>query len=391
MDLDSIEGQIINGYFNLDENPQKIEKRFEGEIFLNRFNLRESYVKFHCHVPKPSGGDTICFVTVDGSTLHLRFSTSYWSGNYFEEKFSIEEVVHPISDKKYIRTGSIKRLIYFPEEIEVLGFIVRKCERKYYEGEKRIRENYFEWNYQNSITKREIDKVLMSLSFLTNSSLFISEHSDGETTTVFNMKSSKFTIPYMGSGMMFFPITIETVEGLINKIKWRYIYNFHLAYKHFCCAKNYEYQLYKGCSILDYMISLFDRNLEFRDYKKRLKHSDKSSVLYSLLWYLNLDISTKSYLEKIFPETSWSEFKLNKRFEFFELRDSHIHRGQLFLTQEEVSKFQRCLVAVNELIRILIPHLDKIDEWGFTNKPFYNTASSSEIVSARQDLIKWKL
>ena len=165
-------------------------------------------------------------------------------------------------------------------------------------------------------------------------------------------------------------LKIKTIEELIENVKWEYIYNFHLAYKNFCRAKNYEYQLYKGCSVLDYLISLFERNLDIKELRSRLKNSDKSSRLYALLWYLELDNSTKVYLEEVFPGVSFWELKFDKKFEFYELRDSHLHRGQLFLTQNEVWKFQRCLVSVNEIIRILIPHLDKIREWDFTGKPF---------------------
>ncbi len=391
MDIDTKKIQKIEGYFEIDGKPQKNEETFEGEAFIDRFNLRESYVKFYCPVPQPKGGDTIRFVINSGNSLDLKFPTSYWGDNYSEISFSIDKVCLHESKKKYVRTGSFKRLIYFPEEIEVFGYTVRKCEHQFYEGEKRIKKNYFEWSYQNSITKREIDKILMALSFLTCCSLFISEHSNGNALTIFNKKSDKFTLPYMGSGMMIFPISIKTIEELIEKVNWENIYNFQLAYKNFCRAKNYEYQLYKGCSVLDYLISLFERNLDLRELRSRLKNSDKSSKLYALLWYLELDNSTKMYLEEVFPDVSFSEFEFSKKFEFYELRDSHLHRGQLFLTQNEVWKFQRCLVSVNEIIRILIPHLDRIKEWDFTGKPFYKTASSEEIVDARQDLIRWKL
>lgn len=391
MDINIKKIQKIEGYFWSDQKPLKSEETFEGEAFIDRFNLRESYVKFFCPVPKPTGGDTICYIIDDKTRLHLKFPTPYWANNYLEVSFSIAKVSLQENDEKYVRTGSIKRLIYFPEVIEVFGYTIRKCEHQYYEGEKRIRENYFEWSYQNSITKREIDKVLMALSFLTCCSLFISERSNGSTITIFDKKSDKFTLPYMGSGMMFFPLSIRTIEKLIENIKWEYIYNFQLAYKNFCRAKNYEYQLYKGCSVLDYLISLFERNLDLKELRSLLKSSDKSSRLYALLWYLDLDHPIKLYLEEIFPGVSFSEFKFDKKFEFYELRDSHLHRGQLFLTQNEVWKFQRCLVSVNEIIRILIPHLDKIKEWDFTGKPFYKTASSKEIVNARRDLIKWKL
>ncbi|WP_428235751.1 hypothetical protein [Gracilimonas sp.] len=390
MDIDSKKIQKLEGYFEIDGKPQENKKLFEVEASIDRFNLRDSYIKFFSPVPKPKGGDTIRFVINSKNSLDLKFPSSYWGGDYSEVSFSIDKVTLQESKEKYVRTGSFKRLIYFPEEIEVFGYTVRKCEHQYHEGEKRIKENYFEWNYQNSITKREIDKVLMALSFLTCCSLFISEHSNGSTITIFDKRSDKFTLPYMGSGMMFFPLSINTIEKLIKNVKWEYIYNFHLAYKNFCRAKNYEYQLYKGCSILDYLISLFERNLDIKELRSRLKNSDKSSKLYALLFYLELDNSTKLYLEKIFPGVSFSEFHLDKKFEFYELRDGHLHRGQLFLTQNEVWKFQRCLVSVNEIIRILIPHLDKIKEWDFTGKPFYKTASSKEIVNARQDLIKWK-
>jgi len=391
MDIDSKEIQKIKGYFKRDQKSQKSEKVFEGEAFIDRFNLRESYVKFFSPVPKPKEGNIIRFIVDNEKSLDLKFPSSYWSGNYSEVSFSIAKIYLQEGKEKYVRTGSFKRLIYFPEKIEVFGYTVCKCEHQYYDGEKRIRKNYFEWRYQNSITKKEIDKVLMALSFLTCFSLFISEHSNGNTITIFDKKSDKFTLPYMGSGMMIFPISIKTIEELIENVNWENIYNFQLAYKNFCRAKNYEYQLYKGCSVLDYLISLFERNLDLKELRSRFKKNDKSSRLFALLWYLELDNSTKIYLEEVFPGVSFSEFNFDKKFEFYELRDSHLHRGQLFLTQNEVWKFQRCLVAVNEILRILIPHLDQIKEWDFTGKPFYKTASSEEIVNARQDLIKWKL
>jgi len=368
MDIQSKEIQKIEGYFGEEENSVD-HKFFEGEAFINRFNLRESYVIFNTPVPKPERGNTICFVTRDEYRIYLRFPSSYMTGNYFEVKFRINKIVIPKSNEKYVRTGSFKRLVYLPEEIELFGFSVEKCERQYYEDRRKKRENYFEWSYEGSITEREIEKVLMALSFLTCCSLFKSEHSNGNTLTLVDLKSDRHTLDYVGSGMMFFPISIKTIEELIGNIKWKHIYRFQLAYKSFCSTKNYKFKLYNGCSILDYLITLFTRNLSIKQLVNQLEKHGKSAKLYAILWHLKLDNSIKQYLQEIFPEVSFSEFGFDKKFEFYELRDSHIHRGHLFLSQSEVWKYQRCLVSVNELIRILIPHLEKLDEWGFTDKP----------------------
>jgi len=386
MVLDSNEIQEVNGYFQVDGQTVG-DEIYQAKIDFNRFNVRDSYILFNDHVPQYWRDESFFFVIDNKYKLYLNHPSQYWSGTYSETKFTIKKLVIDTKTDKYVRTGAIKKLVYFPRELRILGFKLNANEYTYFEGEKRKGKTYFDCTYQNSISDEEFDKILMVLSVLSCSSFFISEKSDGEKVEIHNFKSTECKVPYSGSGNMYFPVQVHTLEKLIDEVRWKDLNQFNLAYKSFCRTENLVFQLYNGCAILDWLIELFSRNLN--DIKKA--RIGKSAILYRILNFLELNDAVKKYLESIFPEIPFNGFTFEKKFEFYELRDKYIHRGGLLLTDDDIRKFQRCIVSLNEILRILIPFLHLIKEWQFTDKPFYQTLGSEEIVNERQRLIKWEL
>jgi hypothetical protein len=386
MILDRKEIQEVTGFFQC--NGKAVGSEFyQAKIYFNRFNVRESYLLFNSNIPQLWKDESFCFVIDNKYKFFLNDPFQYSSGTYSETKFPIDKLVIKEKGGKFVRTGAIKQMTYFPRELNILGYKLKSKEYRYKEGEKRKRKTYFEWTYQNNISEEEIDKVLMVLSFLSCTSFFISEISDGEKVIVQNFKSTECRIPYLGSGNMYYPIQINALENLIGELKWKDLDQFHLAYKSFCRTENLVFQLYNGCAILDWVIELFERNL--KGFKK--KREGKSATLYRIISFLELDDIVKEYIETVFPEISFNEFNFEKKFEFYEMRDEYIHRGGLLLTIEDIRKFQRCIVSLNELLRILMPFLYLIKEWQLKDRPYYKTLSSEEIVNERQRLIKWQL
>jgi hypothetical protein len=387
MILDGKEIQEVTGYFQC--NGKTVGSEFyQAKINFNKFNVRESYLLFNSNTPQLWKDESFCFVIDNKYKFFLNDPSRYWSGTYSETKFTIDKLVIEEKGEKYVRTGAIKKLVYFPRELSIFGYKLKSKVYRYKEGEKRKRKTYFEWTFQNNISEEEIDKILMVLSVLSCSSFFISEISDGEKVEIHNFESTACRIPYFGSGNMYYPIQIRALEKLISEIRWKDLDQFHLAYKSFCRTENLVFQLYNGCAILDWVIELFERNLKGFKIKKR---EGKSAILYRIISFFKLDDIVKEYIETIFPEISFNEFYFEKKFEFYELRDEYIHRGGLLLTIEDIRKFQRCIVSLNELLRILIPFLYLINEWQVKDRPYYQTLSSEEIVNERQRLIKWQL
>lgn len=392
MILDRNEIQEVTGLFQCDGQSFG-NGSYQAKLYFNRFHVRESYILFNEHIPQLWRDESFCVVIDSKYKFYLNHPSQYWSGTYSETKFTIRKLVIDTKTEKYVRTGAIKQLDYFPRELSILEYKLKSKEYRYKVGEKRKRKTYFEWTFEHSISEEEIDKVLMVLSFLSCSSFFISEISDGEKVEIHNFKSSESRVPYSGSGNLSYPIQIDALEKLISEVRWKDLDKFHLAYKSFCRSENLVFQLYNGCAILDWLIDLFDRNLKLNSLKKKIKskRQDKSARLYCILYFLELDEKVKVYLESIFPGTTFNEFAWEKKFEFYEMRDKYIHRGGLLLTEDEMRKFQRCIVSLNEILRIMIPFLYLITEWQFTDKPHYKTLSARDIVNERQRLIKWEL
>lgn len=382
MQINNLDHQSIKGYF--DENDSET---FEGQLLLDRHRLWNSSLTFREIIPNAfSKREESLFVTEDDIKLVLGIPSSHISGHDAQVKFDIKKVIMPKnSNQDYIRTGPVKKLTYFPRDLQVLGI---NFELKRVEKSKRLGnspEFYFEGTIDETINQSKIEKLLFCLSTLTGSFLWLSEKNIEGNLILENRKSKSRSLPYMGSGMMHFPIEIKELERLCNAIKWKNLYHFHLHYSNFCTTSNYVFQLYRGCALLDYLITLFKRNLQVNGKK------GKTSDLYAIIKRLKIDKKNLEYLHNIFPNLPRKVDEVEEKFEFFELRDDHIHRGGIFLKQEEVWKFQRCIVSLNEVIRILIPHLDNIKDWKFHSKSYYKSISSKEIVDLRQELISWQV
>lgn len=389
LNLDTSETQRINGRFC--SHP---DQEYTCRIRFDRYRLWEGMAIFDVALNLWENGSPEKFITSDGTEIQLRFPSVRIGGDGNETRVLIHKITRTEAGKKYIRTGAVKGLLYFPRQFSLLGSEVEREEVKLiYKGRKK---SYFAFrcSYERDITQGQVDKLLLGLSILSNSSLRLSELSNGSEVQLYDNESSKCNIFYYGSGNMYSPITKATVEQLIDEVPWKRLWRFHLALANFIRTKDQVHQLYRGCALLEYLITLFERSkllaTDYYSQPKKKKKLGKSLKLYALMYNIGLPEQQKHYIEEMFPGITFKDFQISKRFEFFELRDAHIHRGELFMTQEQLWQFSRCNVAVNEIIRMLIPHLYKIKEWDYTDKPFYRAIDSWEIVKTRQKLMPWR-
>lgn len=386
LNINSREPQIIEGEFI--DQPSWSELENTCEIQMDRFHLNESVVKFEGYIPNSK--ELIRFRIPDGKILQLRFSGMYKSHTFF----SIESLDFTTDRSNYIRTGSIKETVhmtYFPTQIELHGITFDKMENRFVVNDKPIREVYFEASTPIELNRIEIDKLLLSLSVLTCNHFTLMEICNQGIARIKSRFSKPSEVPYIGSGILFYPISRVQVEVLLDDIKWEHLEKLFLSYSNYITDASWVGQLYKGCGILDRLIDLFLREERFKERSKELKRQDKSAKLYSILYELDLSSKVKEIIEYMFPELSMSELRIDKKFEFYELRDAHLHRDKLFLMSSDLEKYRRSLVVINDLIRILIPKTKLIKEWSFTDKPTLTTRTTKELVSFRQKLIGYKI
>lgn len=387
--LDSTETQHLTGRF---ENYP--EEEYSCRISFNRFRLWEAEVVFDEAVNVWDERIPVSFIIKDETELLLIYSGARIGGIGDETRARIHKIVKKESGSKYFCTGAVKGLLYFPRQFDLMGLNVSKEEVKIFEKGRPKTFYYFQCSYQSNISEHQINKAILGLSILSNSSLRLTEHSDGETLVLYENVSAGSEIYYSGTGLMHFPIGKAAIEKMVVDVPWKQLWRFHLMLSNFVRTTDMVHQLYRGCALLDYLIELFDRSkycgVEYKNQPKKIQKLGKSLKLYGLLFNLGLNEPEKRYIEEIFPGLTLEKFQIAKKFEFYELRDAHIHRGELFMTQEQLWQFARCNVSVNEIIRMLIPHLSKITQWQYTNKDFYRAIDSEDIVNKRQELIPWR-
>jgi len=381
IDIDSTAPQEIRGSF--DEGSSTV---YTAIVTLDRYRPWLNEIRFNQQTPRLfNSAIKPLFKLEDGSFFHLHVPSSRIQGHEVVIKYMVYKIEIPNrNDESYIRTGAVGDLLYFPREFRLLGETVFL---KSIPENNRIGtrgEYFFEIKNLNSNDPRIEDKLLFCLSALTCTSIWIAEKKNPYKRIFFDRTSASSTMPYIGSGNMPFPIKMADLETLCHETTWDNLRTFHLLYARFVTANDLKYQLFLGCALLDYIIELFVDHFNLK------RKYGKSKQLFSVIQQLQIQQDYLDYIHAIFPTLPRS-VNLNHKFEFYELRDRHIHRGGLLLNHEDTIQFHRCIVSLNEIIRIILPHIHLIQNWDLEMKNSYESLSSTEIVSTRQALIKWSL
>jgi len=95
----------------------------------------------------------------------------------------------------------------------------------------------------------------------------------------------------------------------------------------------------------------------------------------------------------LFPELNWRKEETNSindlKFDFYELRDSHVHRGQILEVDSDFPRYRNAIVALDEVIRIILPHLGVIKNWSLQNKDSIRSINAEGFVKERQKVMNW--
>lgn len=393
LNIDSKDPQLVEGEFI--DQPSWGEIETTSEILIDKFHLYDSEVKFEGYVPNIGLNQRLKYKTKNGLTLHLVHSGRYLGGRSNATFFRVKEIEVKKEPGVYFRSGLVKNMIYFPDKFHLFGNEVLKREHKYDVNGRPQTEMFFEVELSEKISTKDINKYLLSISLLSCNHLTLMEYCDNSKLTLYDYKSSSSSVPYFGSGLLFFPIKINTVVNLIQNSDWDKTEKLLLSYANYCTTNNWIHQLFRGCSILEYLVDLFWRNLDMSQLKKKLsgpyQSHRRSTKLFGVLIKLNIENAIVEFLESIFQGLNFSEYDIPSKFEFFELRDRHIHRGELFLLESDPEIYRRALASLNDVLRIIIPYSYKIKDWQMHEHPHMKTVNTSDIVDIRQSIMGFEI
>ncbi|NCQ05907.1 MAG: hypothetical protein GW834_15800, partial [Cyanobacteria bacterium] len=255
---------------------------------------------------------------------------------------------------------------------------------------KNISYDYFYASYENKHEQAVLEGAISILSILTSTFLLLGELSDGEIITSYNISGKSNNVPFFGSGVFQHPIEKSSLEKLYHEIGHYQFERLQWRYSNFVTSNDFVIQLFKGCNLLDYIAEISE-NILWKKINNR--KSSKSNIIYTILIQLNLSIERTEILCLLFPELNWRKEETNSindlKFDFYELRDSHVHRGQILEVDSDFPRYRNAIVALDEVIRIILPHLGVIKNWSLQNKDSIRSINAEGFVKERQKVMNW--
>lgn len=357
------------------------EKKYVCMITFNRYRLWEGKVVFDGYTPELEGNDCTEFRLKSGDLLFLKIR--FHNMDYNETIYRIDKIETSCDkvSENIMKSGLIRLLPEFSgREFQLMGINVKVKRHS-------SKFSFFECSSETALSNVAKLKLVAGLSIYSNTSVRISEECLNGSLTISDKKSSSCELIYYGNGR-FFPLSIKSIEECLSLMPLEALKTFYFTYTEFIRTPNKVHQLYRGCAILDYFIELFQVNAGL--YIKNIK-GGKSKVLLEIFSRLELAPEQYKYLEKLFIGLDFSAgINKNIKLEFYELRDKLIHRGYIFEDAHQLPLFAKCLMSLNEVIRMLVPHLYLIRSWGFNDCEIYPTLSAEKIINARKEFIPWR-
>lgn len=372
MNLESIEKQEIEGFLST-EDANSEEILVNGYIFFDRYNIEGSYITFS---QLPATNDFIKrkFNFKSGKYLFKLNRVSYKSivnNETIECELSLQ--IDSLTFKDVNRTSYtyhssyVSNLLYEENQISLLNIeiykkIVNREDKKFY---------YYEIESNNALNDETVNNIFYILSFMT-ASLFFRICSIDKTGKVKYIRkySNNKSLTIFGSGNLMYPIdfalTYKLVDSMVNKDFFR---NIVFIYSKFTTIKDRTNQFLNGSNLLEYLATCYITNHK-KEYSKLIKGQGSFSerlffVLDSVLkndekGYLNLLFS--GYPKNIFQLNNSKKVKQSNAFFFVRLRNNLVHNGKLVEDKNEFTNLLDNIFVINELLRMLISHLDKIEK-----------------------------
>lgn len=332
----------------------------------------------------------IIYETNNGDQLTLIFSR----GNIF--KTDTEEVIYKITSgimrgekrkqNKYL-SGAVEGLLYFSgEKVELNNMTIECKEVENRNSNYNKTKYYYEITTDDDLKYNDANLLFAMLSAISGAKFFCNIiHHKGGRIELHRRYSKKCRLVVYGSGKLLYPLKLDDLLTLKEKIdNDDFLFNILINYTDFTTDERSKHQLVLGCNILDYIIELYEHSIGKYE-------PGKTKKLYSILRsFYSTDTDVFKYLKSLiiqFPE-AYSE--LNKKFEFYELRDQIVHRGKVLTDKNELRVFLDNIFVLNEIIRILLPHLYKFSPVYMKQKDIYKMNKMENSIEMRRRVIDKK-
>lgn len=372
------ETSLSGDFYNSED--ELIAENKEGTLHFNRFYFHKSSVVFEGFAPSTDRNESIIFKDDKGISLNLKFSSS----NISETKYHLDKLVIPNSSEgNYPQYHSGIKSNFMPREItSSLGYEIK---------EKRIpRDLSEEKNDKFLILKANEElsdtyllRYFLLLSTLSCDKFFVREIHKKEKITFINRTPRRKQLLIYGSGDEYFPLSLVELENVFQNSDIELLENFLLLYTSFTTTEGEREQLINGLSLLDYLFDICKKDSEFGKVS-----GSQSLKLIKVLDILLDDDKQREYVEKLFK--TFPGFKAEKvqGFEFWELRNRFIHRGNLIETSEEFIQLHHNIFVVNEILRLILLNFNKINYQELSHKGFYEVRNMKESIKLRSQILK---
>ena len=367
MNIDLIEEQEIEGLLSTHPTDDSLIK-VKGLILFDKFDIQSSYLTF-TNLPNEIDIMKRNFSFQSGKyTFRLnRISVEIFSR---EITFQIDFLQYQGENKKQLyhyHSSFVSNLLYEKEEIILQDFkiykrMIKRNQKKYF---------YFEIESAQQLSEDDVNNIFYILSFKTASLFFCicSVTKDGKAT--FRRKySCNKNLTIFGSGNLMYPIDFKNTYRLVSSISNKdFFKNIVFIYSKFCTINDRINQFLNGSNLLEYLATCYIKKYK-TEYSQLVNGNGSfSQRLYFILDSV-LDTNEKDYLNLLFtcyPQTISQFDNSNQQlqsnaFYFVRLRNNLVHNGKLFEEKDEYRNLLDNIFVINELLRMLISHIDKIEK-----------------------------
>jgi hypothetical protein len=365
VDIDNLNEQEIIGDI-IDDVDNVLVANIKGLLTFNKYFPSKAKITINGFYPSYESIADLAFREIDGTKFMINYGLS---DNYIHKRvFAIDKIITSrANENKYYTytSGGVDGLLYFKDiKSETLEIYQNKIPSTYSEKDK----FYYEVRSNQSIDIDNINLIFLMLSTMTASKFFcISSHSPTGQLEYYAKWARACKLTIYGSGRLLYPIEFDELIEVKENINQDYFYVVLLLYTDFCTTKGPYEQLVKGCSLFDYIIENY-----IASNGKGSLGNNRTEQLFTFLHIISDSNTTlQTYISKLFKyyPSNIDELR-NKKIEFLERRDEHIHRGMYLSNRGQLINIIQNIFVINELLRIIILQLHKIPFKNLLNDKF---------------------
>jgi len=367
LNLDLIEKQEVDGFLSTHPSDDK-QIKVQGYILFDKFNIENSNINF-ANLPRDVDLMKRNYYYQSGKYL---FNLSRISFEIFSREitFQVDRLEYQDENEKQLyhyHSSYVTSLLYEEEEIILPDFKIYKRMIK------RNQKNYFYYEVESvhQLSDDVVNNIFYILSFKTASLFFCicSTETNGKVTFVRKYSRNRH-LTIFGSGNLMYPIDFEATYNLINSMSNKdFFKNIIFLYSKFCTINDKINQFLNGSNLIEYLATCYIEKHK-SEYSNLI--NGKGSFSQRLYFVLDsiLESNEKNYLISLFssyPQTisqlnTSNNQQQNNAFFFVRLRNNLVHNGKLIEEKDEYTNLLDNIFVINELLRMLISYLDKIEK-----------------------------